>query len=903
MISDRKTFALEEFQGGIDLRDGLFSKNQTRFRVRKNVWTDKGKKIRRRVPCLDVDGGFSANCQGLVGIDGVLYTFAKKGDTVTHTGDLATQVTTLYFDSPDLCTDWELLDVEIFEGYAAAWIRHTFPSTAYPSLCFMHVWDGLVFAPTFVQDPYLPGSFSPSIADLVGQAYDADFSPVIGLGVSKIWSSTLRGNAHCCRTADGRIWNQRTRDNMLADGEPWCFVVPEGALSVREFIVPRDASTLGVDGRWAYYVLEYKDGDSWTTMEEVAGAPTVAFTWRPVSVASRFAGGWNEIQVQVCWGQADAGIIRLRLVPGDTSLQLVTTPTVSIATGSGTSWDLSFTAGSYRWRTNDLVERAAFTQNIDPAGAAKTFLLGLAGDGFAEVVDITSSFPNGWELEHRRFFKKLVFGVASTGATAINTPAWDTYPVKTGTVTVTAGSPNVVGVGTLFTTQFANGDTVRINGEDRIILSIADNLHLATTTNFVGNASGATIARRTEHYSTYAGGETQVKTTLTTGAAGDNLRINGVDYLVHSNDGSGIYTIRNSAGVAGDYSAAVDATYTVTMSVVPVLSDYQYAFQINENSDWYTNIIIEFNDLAGAEDAVSISCSSLDNTGGLISAIAAVKNRMAICFPGSLQLWAIDQASNATAFLDSLAFGTGTQDLPSPVPFYGSLIIPTQTGWRSISVVGANTDNLQDLNIGEPIATMEQIDVRGAVFWPWHGQMIAAGLRGSDLVFLVLDYSKESKITAWSEWIVAGITDVDPSTMVVDAGKLYFRSGDKLLYFDAEATLFRDFADVAGAAYESDVLWHFNDFEKPGLGKRIVGMDVIQDGKATFSFQLAPYGSFGFETTGPVQAGPTFEGTSYGRRKLPLVMTSHGIAPRITSRDERGWVLQRLALHFLYLGR
>ena len=39
----------------------------------------------------------------------------------------------------------------------------------------------------------------------------------------------------------------------------------------------------------------------------------------------------------------------------------------------------------------------------------------------------------------------------------------DTYKVKTGTVSVTSGSPTVTGSGTVFTTEFAANDRIRIN--------------------------------------------------------------------------------------------------------------------------------------------------------------------------------------------------------------------------------------------------------------------------------------------------------------------------------------------------------------------------------------------------------------------------------------------------------
>ena len=197
MAGTRQTWALDEFHGGIDHRDGLFSANQTRMRLMENVWIDKGKHPNRRPPVVQAAGAFDAQTKGLVAIDGQRYTFAPKGSTIVNTGEVATDVQVLYFDVPDLCTGgWELIAAKIYNGGAAAWILHDYPSTKYPKVAMLHLWDGLIYAPTFVQDPYLPGSFSPSIADLADQEFDATFRPVLGQGASKAWTSTLRGNAH-----------------------------------------------------------------------------------------------------------------------------------------------------------------------------------------------------------------------------------------------------------------------------------------------------------------------------------------------------------------------------------------------------------------------------------------------------------------------------------------------------------------------------------------------------------------------------------------------------------------------------------------------------------------------------------------------------------------------------------
>lgn len=913
VVNERRTWSLEEFQGGIDLRDGLFSANQTRFRELKNLFVDKGRKLRRRPPCLRVDGELSANCQGLVSIDGQLYTFAKEGDSVAHTGGVHGLVQTLRFTNPDHCTSWELITAGVFDGYAVAWIKHTYPSYAYPSVTMLHVWDGLIYAPTFVQDPYLPGSFSPSIADLADQRYDAAFRPVLGQGVTKLWSSTLRGNAHCCRTADARIWNQRTKDSLLEDGEHWCFIVPEG-IQVRDFIVPRNADWLTGEGSWAYYVCERNVGDGWEPMEEVSGTPTASYTWQASSVASRFAGGWNEIKVSVKWGSASgAGLIRLRLVAGATSLDVTQTPTVEAVAGTGGgSWKLKVGEAKFRYRGGDSETDAQY-ETADLVGN-KVYLLSVSDDDatFPRLLNLTDDgFPNGWGREHRCFIKKITTTEEAEGRTEWEgswTPAWVTMTGKVD-ISGTSLTGNVPPDDTLFTSELTiisgYGDRVRVGGDVRQIATITDDVTATVTSAWSGPLTVQTIEKGYS-YARYDSGKTQVRVDATLAAqlsVGNTLRINSVLYKVSEVSGQ-LITITNLAGANGDYTADAGKLQTIYKTSTPTIEDYQYAFQANTDSAWYTDRVVEYVDQAGAEDALSISTAAHDNTGGQITSITAVRQRMLITYPGSMQLWAIDQDTNRTAYLDQLSFGTGGQATPQPVPWYGSVITPVETGYRAISVVGSNTDNLQDLNVGEPIAALPELSARAAQFWPWYGQTIIAGATDNGLEFRCLDYSRESKITAWSQWTVSGLNDVDTGTLIATQDRLWFRSGSRLHYFDAKATTFRDFADAEGSAYESAAFFHFNDMGRPGQNKRILALDLVQDGTCTMAFRLPPYGaSFAAETAGPDLAGPTVEGITYGRTRLPLAMVATAIAPRISTRDETGWRLQRLALDFLLLRR
>jgi len=61
----------------------------------------------------------------------------------------------------------------------------------------------------------------------------------------------------------------------------------------------------------------------------------------------------------------------------------------------------------------------------------------------------------------------------------------------TGTVSVTAGTAAVVGVGTLFLSELSIGDSIVIGAGTHAVESITNNLNLVLTTNHVAGASGS----------------------------------------------------------------------------------------------------------------------------------------------------------------------------------------------------------------------------------------------------------------------------------------------------------------------------------------------------------------------------------------------------------------------------
>jgi hypothetical protein len=161
----KRFWHLENFSGGIDRRDGLFSKNQNRSYDLVNMRVANNKKMIRRPPCLG--GGapeaIDTDTQGMIEWRGGLYTVAKKGDTISALPSEFSTGGTLLFDNPDHCTTWELWGLRTFNGKPVALIKHTYPGGAVTHIWRLHVFDGKKNKPTYVEDPWCPIGWGPTL--------------------------------------------------------------------------------------------------------------------------------------------------------------------------------------------------------------------------------------------------------------------------------------------------------------------------------------------------------------------------------------------------------------------------------------------------------------------------------------------------------------------------------------------------------------------------------------------------------------------------------------------------------------------------------------------------------------------------------------------------------------------
>jgi hypothetical protein len=818
---EAKRWDLLDWSGGLDLCGGRYSSDMTSQRVRRNVFAGRGpgeSPVIRRGPCLDYGGMFDAASQGLLIYQGRFYVFCRKGDAIAHTGAVLSLVENLEFDAPEYTHSWKLLRCGVHEGAPWALIRHEGDAG---SQVFIHVWDGLLYEPTYVLDPAFPANYTAGPDDLAQQQYDADFEPAAAEAVSKVWVSTLAGNVQSCRTADTRVWNQRTEDSFRVDGEHYCFRVPGGTGALRDFHVPRPASDLMQDQRWSYYVLERAIGDAWSVIPEVSTTPTANDTWQAVQV-SRW-GSSDVVQVRVRWGSSQPGLIRVRLVAAATQVVFIgSAPTVTY-TGSGATRTVTISPYEFTYRGGDKVRSAGHSVVISQGN---DYLLGVGPGGLSTWNLTAGPFPTGWEREQVRLIERIRWPGAEANPN---------YVTAAGTVAVSSGSPTVTGTGTAFTQEFRVGDYVLVDGQRKKITAIAS-----------------------------------------------------------------------------DTLATAESNYSATLGslALSVWSDpsYRYAYENAAESEWFTGITIDYFDRAGAEDAITIATRNHDRQGGLVSAIGTHLNRLVVFYPGSIQSWSVDQATNATAHLATLGFGTGPQVNPAPVLFYETVAVSLGTTVRGIFVSGPNNDTLRDNNIGEKIEGLPMPTTRASCHWVDQGELVVAATDANgDAVFLVLDYSRESKLTCWNTWDVVGLPEVDRDTLHALQDRLYFRAGNRLRYFDAPKTgkvlVYRDADEVAGAAYLSSCRTPLNLFGRPALNKQTIGMEVHASGQTHVQFELANPEDYEGESVVPLLDNLVHVGTSRGDVRLPVTLTAVALAIDLSSRDEAGWRLRGFGLDYQWKRR
>lgn len=842
--------------------------------------------------------------------------------TITNIDGGTEPVDAAYFDiPPGADAGYEIIDTFVFDGNLCAWVLHDMLGTDYPQQLFLHVWDSEKWQPTYVTDPLLPGSFSPSLVDLVNQEYSQSFRPFLAKGASKLWTPTIGGNAQTSATLLPRVWNQRDSSNILDEGEWHAFVVPEGN-ELREFVVPIDHTWLTDDQRYAYYVVERAVDDEWEILTEVGITPVVDYTWQLNADSSRFSGGPNEAVISLLWGDADnSGIIRFRAVAGATSVDVLQAPVIAAIDEASTR--IAIGRSQYTHRDGDLITDGGSTENVLTVG--KQYLVGVTADPdvIGAVWNVTDDgFPTGYEREHIRFLKSVFTPTAGT-ILSVDYEAWNEYATQVGTAAGSGtGSVVLTGTGTTWT-SLSPGNYILVAGSYGTISSIASDTSMTVDFGAGGVlASGDTVTLVTRHTARFENGETIIALAPGTTVLAEDYaledRTNEKTYriaeiVLHDSGTTGIkgatgfWLVRVTLnGQDGDFTTDLDAlSLTLNILSLPAITSYSYAFEDADQSEWYAERVIAAANKAGANDAVLLNTSSQDERGEQITSISHLNGRQLITYPSSMQLWLIDENPAAWRLLDSLNYGTDNQPTPSPLEWYDNVLIPSGDTIREISANGLNNDSLSDSEIGQQMLGYGAFTVLASVFWPYTGQAIFAVQNADDsIAFRVLDYNKREKVLAWSVWTVAGLTGV--TAMEHNGPVLTVMNGTELYQFNALSTSFIDFGDTEGDAYESLAQFLYNDMGVPGKYKRFIFYDIVQTGSCLVGFRIAPFGaevSFDVGEAGQEYVNISIQGTTYGIARRRMALMSQAIAPILRSQDESGWELQSFAIDFMKLRR
>lgn len=861
MARKARTWTLRNFGGGEDLRDGLFSDEQNRFRELVNYRIAVGKKLRRRPPCTRDAGLLAGASQGITALKGQLYAFAKRGDVIAHT--TAVSVQTLTFDVPDFTTTWTLLESVVCAGVVCALIAHDTTGTTYPKRIALHVFDGAAARPTFVEDPFCPAAIQDLPLELSGKAAKnpsyVDYRPRMAVVGGRLAITMPNGDVRLSAVGRPRVWNDRTIADHLSGGVWYYLTAPAAGGTVQSFYVYEDGTLLEDPTVWnGGYMLERWDATlrQWVRLEDAvgpgtlyvpAGVPSSAFQWRADAAAApatvSVAGLTQVVKVQVYVASASDTLLRFRLFP--TPPRTITAaPTYTID-----AWGTVAITGAGSTTLDGAATPIAVEETLGPFAicynSQRQYVVGFGKD---------TSFhpPPVWGRDYDTVAEDLG---ASGGAL--------TWPKG----------------GHRFNIRYAKTVITGVNG-----------------------AAGTISAL------TFAAGETKANFSAAV-TSGQKLLIaapSGAGYFrgIAAGTGTVAIPIRNAANVAGDYTTLINPVGDFWSNrVAPTsISDYRYGSDAGYESTGYLalkqDLILN---RVGADDAGSLPCSA-QQVSGTIVGIGALKDRLLLQYRDGTQLWAAPSDIAGVQLLAQEPHGAGDIAQTWPVLVAGALVVPTEDVVRAYQLEGLAFDGLASKRVGDPVARAPIQQQHGAAWWPDQGVLISPVTLGGTLVFRVLEVRPDEKTLAWARWIVTGLSAWSGSdgAIVAVRGRVYFRLSQSLYYFDADATTFRDTTDGA-VAFTSRAAWHFNSYKRPTHMVQAIGADLIQAngagdttlGKCRLSLLTVPH-----DLTQQT-AAITTEGTTISRGTIPLAAWGVGLAPVIESEDETGHELQELDIRFL----
>jgi len=786
---------VEAWKAGMDSRQGVMQDTThppfTSFRELLNCIVLVNGNIKTRPPVKDIGGTFSTNTQGLVYNKGAFYTFAKRGDTATGTGNVGSTVTVLRFDPPEYTSSWVLVGQGIFEGNPCAMIRHTYQSAVTPTRLFIHLFDSRPNEPTYIVDPAAPVDWSvgyPLWAYGTGTGIPGswqDYTPVFSSAAEKLWLSRADANLAFSGIARGRVWNSRSADDIEKTGSMYYFTMPSG--NTATWAIGEELANFTDIAKFAGYVVETINADgSWTKLAENAvysGTPVFNLTanspaWAPTK-------SYCTLTVQ---GVADGTIVRLRcnVVPEVTTVSGVTlSPGGQNFVGDGTNFQFTSSISFYAFTGYAVKVNGNTKTTTGPAVYSVTNVNGVARIDFAS------------------YFALIIAGSnASEGVTAAKVASGAGY---------TPGDVLTVVGGTFTTAAQITVNTVTAGAINTFTVTTPGNYFVLPTN--PAAVTGGTGAGGTFNISFAGNPVNMVNTSLDYAAAIDTdfgqatLYVNGVKvtagYALSNNAGKARVTLTPGLAIQGQSIALVlvpPVNVPITLDTAGILVS---AGQIRYEGTIYTTPAFTPGVLApstlyylcvGVTSAIppvaetlAIPSTSMDGPTKYRHFIVATATTDGAGVLGTASLFVYAREAQTTWYvarhqlnLDYFA-GTGEaayintsthdnsgvtittittvknrmvvcyprstqlwQTDPDPanvifidkfdfgtvdptVLFYNRPVINTQRGVRGFDLTGLNFQSLEDTNIGEPLQYFGVMDYQSVAFWPWLGNYVAFG--------------------------------------------------------------------------------------------------------------------------------------------------------------------------------
>jgi len=269
----------------------------------------------------------------------------------------------------------------------------------------------------------------------------------------------------------------------------------------------------------------------------------------------------------------------------------------------------------------------------------------------------------------------IYFSTTGTSYTQINK---DTYKTKTGTVSVTAGSPTVTGSSTAFTTEFAANDRIQINNVNYRVLSITSDTVLTLDFNVVSTASGQAV-KKSGMSSSDLSSATAVVRTNQTNCQFVNYESEGnfgTVYITDSNNKIAEFQITLEGGSNVFHFETLERSTPINPKRVTIFSERLIvAGQSDADSTVAYSTRLKPYDFTGA------SAGTID-TGDVIVGIKVFRNSLVIFCKNSIyELTNLD----STPILKSVTKNIGCVDGNTIQEIGGDLIFLAPDGLRTIA--------------------------------------------------------------------------------------------------------------------------------------------------------------------------------------------------------------------------